>query len=228
MADIEFTALYPWSLLPDKPCVDRAAARAERDLYAAQFRHVRVTRLPQDCPPWVMGHTLGWTVRSPVSCTMTPIKDTDVGIPDGEEARAVSLRAGGGQMWRRGTDWISVAGGQWMRLYDFRNGAGEWEGMFLPNGQGSAEWRLGVAVTVAEPYFVLVLPLDPPLHGLEVPVGVLRAKTVNAMTGGGGISIAVRPTRPLTVRRGQPVARLLLLHPDTVRATASDIPCPAS
>ncbi|MBT2411120.1 hypothetical protein J7I94_11175 [Streptomyces sp. ISL-12] len=228
MAEIEFTALYPWSLLPDKPRVDRAAARAERDLYTAEFRHVRITRLPEDCPPWALGRTLGWTVRSPVSCTMTPLTDTDVGVPDGEDARAVSLRAGGGQMWRRGTDWISVADGHWLRLYDFRNADGTWEAMFLPNGQGSAEWRLGIAVTCAEPYFLMVLPLDPPLEGLDVPVGILGAKTVNAMTAGGGISIAVRPTRPLEVRRGQPVARLVLLHPDTLRANAATTPCPAS
>jgi len=33
-----------------------------------------------------------------------------------------------------------------------------------------------------------------------------------------GVSIAVRPTRATTVRRGQPIARIVLLHADSLQA----------
>ncbi|EGJ72639.1 hypothetical protein STTU_p0026 (plasmid) [Streptomyces sp. Tu6071] len=227
MVDVAFTALYPWSLPPDKPRTDRAAARSERDLYAAHFRHARIARLPADCPPWALGQDLGWVVRSPVTATLTPLSDTDVAVPEDEDVRAVSRRAGGGQMWRRGPDWIAVPdqGGSWLRRYDFRNSSGQWEAMFLPNGQGTVEWHLGVAVRLPQPYFLMVLPLDPPLPGLHVPVGIIGAKTVNTMT---DISIAIHPTHPVAVRREQPVARLVLLHPDTLRATSTTTPLTAA
>ncbi|WP_280868497.1 hypothetical protein [Streptomyces sp. SAI-127] len=32
-----------------------------------------------------------------------------------------------------------------------------------------------------------------------------------------GVSIAVRPTRATTVRRGQPIARIVLLHADSLQ-----------
>ncbi|MGW3956835.1 hypothetical protein ACWEKM_39385 [Streptomyces sp. NPDC004752] len=218
MAQVEFHPLTTWCVLPDKPRLDRTAARADRDLYREEFRYLRITRLPAECPPWILGHTLGWTVRSPVPVTMTPLADLDVAVPEGEDARAVSRRTGRGQMWQRESDWIAT-GATWLRLYDVRNRAGEWEGMFLPNGQGTVEWRLGFAARIPDGYFLMVLPPDPPRPGLDVPVGVIPARTVNAMAGSGGISIAARPTHPVTLDRGDPVARLVLLHPDTLQAT---------
>lgn len=92
--------------------------------------------------------------------------------------------------------------------------------MFVPNGQGTLEWRLGWAATIPTGTFLMVLP--PPDHapnGLHVTTGVIPAKTVNAMTDRGGMSIAIRPEHPVTVHGGQEIARIMLLHPDSLRAT---------
>lgn len=120
MADITFCPQQPWALPPDKPHVDRAAARAERDAYAANFRHKRIARLPADCPPWVLGQELGWTIRSPITATLTPVRDTDFGVPDEENVTDVARRAQRTQMWMHGRAWIGTAEASWLRLHDYR------------------------------------------------------------------------------------------------------------
>lgn len=214
-----FRSLQPWAVVPDKSRVDRAGARAERDAYAQSFRYLRIPRLPADCPPWVLGQELGWNIYSPLTVTMSPLEDLGIAVPAQEDIQTVGRRLGRAGLWQRGKDWLAAKDADWLHLGDYRAHRGGWEGMFVPNGQGTVEWRLGWSAHVPEHTFLMVMPL--PLDGLEVPLGVISAKTVNAMTARGGMSIAVRPTRPVTVHRGQPIARLVLLHADTLRATAT-------
>ncbi|MFJ6438580.1 hypothetical protein [Streptomyces sp. NPDC091416] len=222
MADVMFRALQPWAVVPDKPRFDRAGARAERDAYAQSFRYLRIPRLPADCPPWVLGQELGWTVRSPIEVTMSPLEDLGIAVPDQENIRQVGHRLGRSGLWQRGEDWLATKDADWLHLGDYRGQDGAWEGMFVPNGHGTVEWRLGWSARIPEQTFLMVMPLA--LAGLEVPLGVISAKTVNAMTARGGMSIAVRPACPVTLHRGQAVARLVLLHADTLRATAATEP----
>ncbi|RAJ76929.1 MULTISPECIES: hypothetical protein [unclassified Streptomyces] len=225
---VQFTALQPWALVPDKHRVERAAARAERDAYAENFRYLRIPRLPADCPPWVLGQELGWQVRSPVTVPMSPLNDLGVALASAEDAPRTGRLLGREGLWQRGPDWIATKQAEWLHLGDYRTPAG-WEGMFVPNGQGTVEWRLGWSAHLPEHTFLMVMPLD--VDGLDIPLGVISAKSVNAMRTRGGMSIAVAPRRPLTVTRGQPVARLVLLHADTLRATATtaaDDPHPES
>lgn len=220
MAEVAFRPLQSWALPPEKPRTDRGAARAERDTYRDSFRYLRIPRLPADCPPWVLGQELGWAVRSPVSLTMKPLDDIGIAVPEREDAHQAGRRLGGAGMWQRGEEWIAARNADWLHLGDYRAANGSWEGMFLPNGQGTVEWRLGWAATIPARTFLMVMP--PPGRGpdgLRVPLGVIPAKSVNAMAGRGGMSIAVEPERPVTVHRGQEIARIVLLHPDSLRAT---------
>ncbi|GAA1305984.1 hypothetical protein GCM10009647_025000 [Streptomyces sanglieri] len=131
-----------------------------------------------------------------------------------EDPHHTGRRLGGAGMWQRGENWIAARDADWLHLGDHRSPNGGWEGMFVPNGQGTLEWRLGWAATIPTGTFLMVMP--PPDHapdGLQVPIGVIPAKAVNAMTDRGGMSIAVRPEHPVTVHRGQGIARIMLLHP---------------
>ncbi|MEV7835489.1 hypothetical protein AB0P12_33475 [Streptomyces subrutilus] len=225
MAEVTFRPLRPWALPPDKPRIDRAAARAERDAYRESFRYLRVPRLPADCPPWVLGQELGWSVRSPLTLTMKPLADIGFAVPEGEDPHRAGRRLGGAGMWQRGQEWIAARDADWLHLGDHRGATGDWEGMFVPNGQGTLEWRLGWAATLPAGTFLMVMPLpDHAPDALRVPVGVIPAKAVNAMAERGGMSIAVRPEQPVTVHRGQEIARIVLLHPDSLRTTARTDP----
>jgi hypothetical protein len=222
MVEVAFSQVQPWALVPQAPRVNRQAARDERDVYQEHFRYKRITRLPMDCPPWVLGQELGWGIRSPISVQMTPLGDIDFGLPEGEDLRTVGAKIGRSELWRRGDGWVATRDTDWVRFHDFRTPAG-WESMFLPNGSGTVEWRLGWSVRVPERYFMLVIGM--PRAGLEVPVGVIPAKTVNAMTSHGGFSIAVAPRQPISIQRGDMVARLVLLHPDSLQAfEAREVP----
>ncbi|MGW1412541.1 hypothetical protein [Streptomyces sp. NPDC002403] len=99
MAEVTFRPLQPWALLPDKPRIDRAAARAERDTYQESFRYMHIPRLPADCPPWVLGQELGWNVRSPLTLTMKPLDDIGFAVPDREDPHHTGRRLGGAGMW---------------------------------------------------------------------------------------------------------------------------------
>ncbi|MFF4323854.1 hypothetical protein [Streptomyces sp. NPDC001568] len=221
MPEVTFRPLHPWAVLPDKPRVDRAEARAERDMYAGSFRYLRIPRLPADCPPWILGQELGWAVRSPLTLTMKPLDDIGLAVPNSEDPQQVGRRLGGQGMWQRGRDWIATGNTAWLHLGDHRTPGGTWEGMFLPNGSGTVEWRLGWSATLPPGTFLMVMPPpNGPPHGLTIPLGVIPAKAVNAMAGRGGMSIAIRPDQDVTVHRGQDIARLVLLHPDSLRATA--------
>lgn len=220
MAEVTFRPLQPWALLPVKPRIDRATARAERDTYQASFRYLRIPRLPADCPPWVLGQELGWSVRCPLTLTMKPLDDIGFAVPDREDPHHTGRRLGGAGMWQRGENWIAARDADWLHLGDHRSTNGGWEGMFVPNGQGTLEWRLGWAATIPTGTFLMVMPPpDGAPAGLQVPVGVIPAKAVNNMTDRGGMSIAIRPDQPVTVHRGQDIARIVLLHPDSLRVT---------
>ncbi len=106
----------------------------------------------------------------------------------------------------------------WLRLYDYRDGDRNGV-MFHANGQGSVEWITGWGVTIPPSYFIMLMPYTP-IPNLEIIVGILNAKNLNR-PGKTGLSIGVRPHGPVTLVRGQPIARMILLHPDSVHATAS-------
>lgn len=216
MVEVSFCQLQPWALVPNVARVDRKAAREERDVYQQHFRYKRVTRLPADCPPWVLGQELGWLVRSPVAVAMGPVGDIEFDVPQDEELRAVARKINRSEVWRRDDGWIATQDTDWMRFYDYRSGD-RWESMFLPNGSGTVEWRLGWGIRIPPRYFIMVMGLD--AAGLGVPVSVVAAKTANAMAERGGFSIAIQPTRRLVLKRGDPVARLVLLHTDSLQSS---------
>src|SRR4029079_7922559 len=85
------------------------------------------------------------------------------------------------------------------------------------NGKGTVEWTLGWNVHIPPGYYLMVMPYDP-IPNFEVQTGFLDHKNLERMNKEFGIPIAVRPTGPVSIKRGQPVAKIMLLHPDSVRA----------
>lgn len=80
------------------------------------------------------------------------------------------------------------------------------------------QWRLGWAAQIPEDYFLLLA--DAGVNGVSVPWGIVTARTVASMVERGGFSLPLEVTSPVTIRRGDPVARLILLHRDSLQARA--------
>jgi len=74
--------------------------------------------------------------------------------------------------------YIATSRNDWLRVFQYRGADGAWEGMFVPNGSGSVEWRLGWRIRIPADAFLLVTSLDES-PGITVPTGVpfrLQAK----------------------------------------------------
>ncbi|MDW5327145.1 hypothetical protein [Plantactinospora sp. KLBMP9567] len=215
---VSFAAPYPWALAPRAARVDRERAKAESALLRDSFRWVRRDRAPEFCPPWTMGQELGWRVCSPVDVAFTPLEQVEV--ESGNDPQAAATAAGASELWQREGTALAVSDSAWLHLYQYRSVKGHWENMFLPNGQGTVEWRLGWTVQIPRGYFLLVLPPDTET-GIQVPVGILSSTVCDKMVVAGTAAIAIRPTEAMTVHRGQEIARLVLLHADSLRARAT-------
>jgi hypothetical protein len=213
---LRFSQLQPWAIMPGKFQVDRVGARNRADLYRQSFRYVRAERRPEHCAPWVMGQELGWRVHSPVDVTLTPLEQIEVEADADPEGAATA--ANRHELWKRERSHLAVGRNSWLHLFQFKTGLG-WENMFMPNGAGTIEWRLGWAADVPRGYFLLVMPADPP-GPVEVPTGILSSTITGKMSTAGGASIAVRPAAPSAICRGQEIARLVLLHAASLQATA--------
>ncbi|MFE3856075.1 hypothetical protein ACFXPN_33715 [Streptomyces griseorubiginosus] len=212
--EVRFRPLYEWALPPAKYTVDRQRSRDDAALYRDNFRFARAERRPEHCAPWVMGQELGWQIRSPIDVAFTPLDQIELdGITDPEGAGRAANRT---ELWQREKSHLAVEKTSWLHLHQFRTPRG-WENMFLPNGAGTVEWRLGWAADIPRGYFLLVMPL-PGLDGLDVPVGILTSTVIARMGQDNGVSIAIRPTAKTQVRRGEPLARIVLLHADSLQA----------
>jgi hypothetical protein len=173
-----------------------------------------------------MGQELGWRIPSPIDVTLSPLDQVEV-ASDGDP-RAAANAAARAELWQRERSTLAVDRTSWLHLYQFRTEAG-WENMFLPNGAGSVEWHLGWNVDLPRGYFLLVTPLETTPEGLDIPTGVISSTVCGRMNHGNGFGIAVRPTQPVTITRGQHIARIVLLHADSLQASSitEDMPSQA-
>ncbi|MBX9420843.1 hypothetical protein [Streptomyces lateritius] len=161
-----------------------------------------------------MGQELGWRVHSPIDIQFTPLDQIELdGISDPEAAGKAANRA---ELWQREKSHLAVEKTSWLHLYQFSTARG-WENMFLPNGAGTVEWRLGWGIDVPRGHFLLILPPENQVDGLQVPTGILSSTATSRMSRENGLSIAVRPTQPTTIRRGQEIARIVLLPSDSLQ-----------
>jgi len=91
--------------------------------------------------------------------------------------------------------------------------------MFILNGQGSIEWRLGWEIQIPNNYHIMVMPLDD-LMDINIISGILSSNIVEQINRDSGMSIAIKPQRNIFIKRGQAIARIILLHSDSLAIKA--------
>lgn len=216
---VRFSRVYDWAILPAKRRVDRAGDRDRGEVYERHFRYNRRVRPATSCPPWVLGQEIGWVVSSPIDVRLTPVDDIQLAVDDESELATVGKFVDRPDLWNRGSGWLATARTDWLRFTQFRGRHGEWEAMFLPNGEGSVEWRLGWAAQIPDDMYLMFTGLDM-MADVEIPTGILTTKQVNRSADNGGISLAVRPRRVTSVARGSALARIVLLHRSSLQAAS--------
>ncbi|MCU7820434.1 hypothetical protein [Kitasatospora sp. DSM 101779] len=208
---MKFHALQPWALVPERRTVDIEAAKERERLYSDNFRFLRAARQPEFCAPWVLGQRIGWRIPSPVDVTLSPLPQVEISA---QEAEAAAAAVGKQEVWLRSGTALAMDKPPWLHLFQFREGDG-WGSMFVPNGRGTVEWRLGWMPEDVAPLSVLTFPSEE-LPDLGVQVGVLTAASLGRMESS-GFSIAVSPRTTVHVRRGQEIARIVLVGPESLR-----------
>lgn len=207
--------IHPWAIPPEKSKVERSRPKEESEHLANHFRYHRSFRFREACPPWILGQELGWVLRSPISVHLTPVADMQ--FTSTEDPQQIGAVAGVTEFWRRGEGYIAASKNHWIRSHQYRGLSGAWEAMFLPNGDGTVEWRLGWSIRIPDDYFMMVFGLDSG-SGPSIPTGVLTSKQVNRTWDETGFSLAMEPTENVSVERGQPIARIALIHRDSLQA----------
>ena len=209
--EIVFTSHYDWVLPPRKNTI--AVPKEELAVYDT-FRWVRRSRRKELCYPWRLGQGLGWDVPSPIDVTIHPFDDIEISAAPAELENA-HRTLGLNNFWDRGETFLSVSH-DWMRLYQFRGAGNKWEGMFIPNGEGTVEWRLGFSADLPDGYSLLIAPHQD-TTAIDVPYGVLSKKDVDKMNRIGGLSVPIKPKATKTsLRRHDPIARLILIETATL------------
>jgi len=226
--EVIFRALHPWAILPKKRSIDRKPVEEEARLLEDHFVWARASRAPEFCWPWRMGQEIGWVIESPVTVTMDALHDVEaISPPDAESIRHLSQLAGASENWafRDSNGKVErmhfTRRGGWTALYDFRVADGSVERMFWLNGHGTLEWVMGWEAVLPPGFSLLLMPFEN-ITNLEVLIGVLPASSLAKRAGRtNGFSIGIRPRGPVTIRRGQPLARIILLHADSLRVRAN-------
>jgi hypothetical protein len=210
--NVKFFREFDWSVLPIKKNY-QPKQYDNRKLYSDNFRWVRQYRRKELCTPWRIGNELGWYVLSPIDVTIDYIDDMELTL-DEKELESIHKLLGFKNLWKRDNGIIAVSN-DWMKLYQFEGKDNQWETMFIPNGEGTFEWRLGFSMSIPNGYSILICPLEG-CTDYTVPYGLLTEKHLSRMKGNGGISIAVKPHKKTQIRRGQSIARLILISNESL------------
>jgi hypothetical protein len=210
---MKFERLHDWAVLPTQRQVNLDAARDRQQLYREHFRHLRAERQPEFCAPWVLGQKVGWRVHSPVDVHLSPLPQYEVSA---DEPRVSAAAVGMQELWLRSGSGLVMDRPPWLHHFQFREGEA-WGNMFVPNGHGTVEWRLGWVPKDVGAHSIMIFPSED-MPDLGVLVGVL-APAVVARMDAKGFSVACSPRRPLSIRRGQEIARFVLVGPESLRSS---------
>jgi len=105
---------------------------------------------------------------------------------------------------------LGVKPSSWYKIHEYEH-EGRYRSMFIPNGEGTLEWRLGWSVEIPEEHFLLIQPIEMQAAHFIVHPGLLMGPSVTSVQQHLGLPIAFEPLQPHTIRRGDPLAKLYVL-----------------
>ncbi len=208
MQSVEFRPKFSWALCPER----RKSPEPKLEIEHTAFRWLRAGRRASRCGPFKLGERLGWIVRAPVDVVLEPFDEIQFACDD-EELELTMLVLGLAESWQRGDARIGIRQTLGLRAYDFQAGD-HWEAMFLPNGEGTLEWRMGFEALIPDDHSLVLMGLADNV-AFDIILGMLPAAILRRMNETTGFSIALRPKAKTRISRGQPIARLLVLDKAT-------------
>lgn len=157
-----------------------------------------------------MGKEIGWTILSPVDVEIKPIQEIQTSADRPEEfARLKQLVSMEDWAYKKDTI-IGVTPAGWYKIHEYRY-RGMYYPMFLPNGEGTFEWRQGWSVEIPDDHLLIYQPLESHDNRFITYPGVLMGPALTRVQDKLGLPIAFEPLKESRIRRGEPIAKLLVV-----------------
>ena len=209
-----FSRIYEWAVLPVHRSFDVKSAIEKRRLYKNNFRWLRSERVAGFCKPFQTANRIGWSFISPIDIKLSKIEEVQF-EGSNEEAQQIATQLGLNHVWERGGIKIGIKTETPLRLYDFKRQEDIWEAMFIINGEGSLEWKLGFDINIHPNQNIIIL--DDPMNPKGICLnGVLSYKQLKKINESTGFALPVKPTSEIIIKRGDVIGMFMIVTNETI------------
>lgn len=201
---VTFLKLQDWSIPPEKEIITKEEPSANN------IRWMHNSRVKGSCWPYKIAKEIGWVIKSPIDVEIEPVSELQVRC-NSNELEEIQQYSGIDFWVKREEAYIGVKPDGWFRIHQAKVDD-VWQPMFIPNGERSFEWKLGWGIEIPEDFVLLFQPLEY-VSDFIVHPGVIPSKRLSAFNQVGlGMPIAFEPLRKAKINKGDPIAKLLVVH----------------
>ncbi|MGE7185621.1 hypothetical protein ACQKKK_17080 [Peribacillus sp. NPDC006672] len=220
MPSIKFNQLLDFAILPAKEkMVD---PRWPDD----SSRWIKTKRVKGVCWPYRMAKELGWTIHCPIDIDIQPVKEIQTSTKNLTEFARLKHMVPMEDWVQKQEVMIGLSPAGWYKIHEY-----EYDGLYypmlLPNGEGTFEWRQGWSIEIPVNHFILIQPIEMQDGRFIVYPGMLHGPTLARVQERLGLPLAFEPLKECRIRRGEPLAKLLVL-PMSVLSIKSEISIPSA
>ncbi len=213
MTTITFRRLIQTAILPEKEKL------AKPELLDREARWIKNRRVKGVCWPYRSAKELGWTLYSPVDVAIHPLSEIQTTMDKPEEFARLKQLTDMDEWVQKDDILLGVKPSSWYKIHEYEY-EGRYRSMFIPNGEGTLEWRLGWSVDIPDDHLLLIQPIEMKDARFIVHPGLLMGTSVQSVQQHLGLPIAFEPLQPCKIIRGEPLAKLFVL-PKSVLAIKS-------
>lgn len=213
LTTITFRRLIQTAILPEKEKL------AKPELLDREARWIKNRRVKGVCWPYRSAKELGWTLYSPVDVAIHPLSEIQTTMDKPEEFARLKQLADMDEWVQKDDILLGVKPSSWYKIHEYEY-EGRYRSMFIPNGEGTLEWRLGWSVDIPDDHLLLIQPIEMKDARFIVHPGLLMGTSVQSVQLHLGLPIAFEPLQPCKIIRGEPLAKLFVL-PKSVLAIKS-------
>lgn len=203
MTQVKFFKFHDWALPPVKEIINLPATDA------SSIRWFSKERVKGACYPYKLGKQIGWTILSPIDIEIHPVDEVQIRGTQDDVLEVGNITGIDFWVQRDGT-FIGIKPAGWFQIMQAKVN-GIWQGLFIPNGEKTFEWRLGWGVVIPEDYMMLIQPIEGQENFIIHP-GLLFSKSLDKFNYGLGQGIAFEPKNRHKISRGDPLAKILIIH----------------
>lgn len=181
------------------------------------FRWLSEGRSARRCPSFISAKKSLISFYSPVSFSARPAREITFSCRP-EEISQFANENGLQEIWARDSDYIGFSEPTGLRAFEFWD-CDHWDTLFLPNGEGSFEVKLGLDLALEADQGLFVLPSRN--KGIEVIEGVVTSRQMKVMNERSGMSVAFRINDVISVRRGDLLATAIIIDLRSMNPTVT-------